>query len=793
MITRLFLPFFCFFSLCTHALFAQNYTVSGYVKDERSGETLIGVNILNKAKPSEGTATNTYGFFSLTLPKGTYTLRVSYVGFADREIEVDLTAADKSLNVSLAEGVVMQEVVITAEQKDKNVESTRMGEVTLPVENIKKLPLLFGEADVLKAIQLLPGVKSIEGSSGLYIRGGGIDQNLVLLDEAVVYNPGHLLGFVSVFNADAIKNTTLIKGGMPAQYGGRLSSVLDIQMKEGNNQNFGVEGGIGLIASRLTIEGPIVKNKASFIISTRRTYALDLAQPAINNTRFAGTNYYFYDLNAKINYTISDKDRLYLSGYFGRDVFKLNSRDQGFKFDLPYGNATATLRWNHVFNKKLFMNLAAIYNDYNFSAGGGQDIFNFKAESGVRDYNAKLDFDFYPNPKHTVKFGANYTYHRLSPNVISGSNGDTTFTNSERQKSKFGHEVAFYVADNWKITPRLTLDYGLRLSGFQQIGPHQRREGDVVREYKSGEAVKTYYGFEPRLGGKVTVDPQSSIKFGVTATTQYLHLVSNSTSSLPADVWVMSSDIVAPQRGIQYALGYFRNFDDNAWETSLEFYYKDLQNQIDYPETYLQDPAFEVEQSFVFGKGRAYGAELFIQRKKGRLNGWVGYTFSRTLREFPDINQGRVFPAVFDRIHDVVVVANYQLSRKWELSGNFVYGTGNAFTPLKSFFIIQQNLNLEYADRNSGRYQDYHRLDFGATFTPKPDKKGFRSSWTFSVYNIYNRLNPLFSYYDIGGNLSQGNFKPRAVNVTLFPVIPSVTWNFKWQQRAKEKKPTSGS
>jgi hypothetical protein len=780
--TRLFSFAFFFTLFSIHFGFGQNYTLSGYVKDERSGETLIGVNVFNKKDIAQGTSTNTYGFYSLTLPKGSYTIKVSYVGFADKEIALDL-AADMSKNIEITEGVVMQEVVITAEAEDKNVSNTKMGTVTVPIENIKKIPALMGEVDVLKSLQLLPGVKALEGSSGLFIRGGGVDQNLILLDEAIVYNPGHLLGFFSVFNADAIKNTTLIKGGMPAQYGGRLSSVLDIQMKEGNNQNFGIEGGIGLISSRITVEGPIQKGKSSFMVSGRRTYALDIAQPAISKTKFSGTNYYFYDLNMKFNYTFSEKDRLYLSGYFGRDKFVFNAVERGFKFELPYGNATATLRWNHVFTPKLFMNVSAVYNDYDFKAIGGQDIFQFNAFSGVRDYNAKVDFDWFANTKHTVKYGVNYTYHRLTPNVFSGSNGDTTFTNSALVKPKFAHDAALYIADTWKMNPVFTLEYGLRLSAFQQIGPYKSPKRE--QEYTTGEPVKTYYGFEPRIAGKYNLNNESSLKAGITATSQYLHLVSNSTSSLPFDVWVPSSDLVAPQRGVQYALGYFRNFKNNMWETSFEVYYKDLKNQIDYPETYVNKPAENVESSFVYGNGKAYGAELFIKKAKGKLNGWFGYTFSRTLRIFPDINGGKEFPSTFDRVHDLVFVANYQISKKWDLNANYIYSTGRPFTPLKSLFLIDQNLNIDYASRNSLRLPDYHRLDVGATYTPKPDKQGLKSSWTFSVYNLYNQQNPFFIYYDIQGVLRQGSAKLTAYQVTIFPIIPSITWNYKWQAKRK--------
>lgn len=783
MITRLFLLTYIFIIFTASAAFSQNFTLSGYVKDERSGETLVGVNVFNKENKQQGAATNNYGFYSLTLPKGVYNIKFSFVGFQDKEVKVDLNA-DQTLNVGITEGVELQEVVVTAQEKDKNVTRTEMGTVTLPIDNIKKTPVLFGEADVLKVIQLLPGVKSMEGSSGFYVRGGGIDQNLVLLDEAIVYNPGHLLGFFSVFNADAIKNTTLIKGGMPAQYGGRLSSVLDIQMKEGNNKSYEAEGGIGLISSRLTFEGPIQKEKSSFIVSARRTYGLDLAQPYIDKTRFAGTNYYFYDINAKANYQFSDKDRLYLSGYFGRDVFVFNSKDRGFNFRLPYGNATTTLRWNHVFKPTLFMNVSGIYNDYDFSAGGGQDVFQFNVYSGVRDWNGKVDFDYYPSVNHALKFGVNYTYHRLTPNVATGTNGEQVFTNADKIKPKYAHEYAAYVSEDWKATPQLTVNMGMRLSAFQQIGPYTSvKTGEI---FPTGKVAKTYSGFEPRLTGTYKLnDAVSSFKFGVTMTTQYLHLVSNSTSSFPSDVWVLSSELVQPQRGIQYAMGYFRNFADNVWETSIEVYYKNLRNQIDYPENYVPKQAEDVEQSFVFGKGRAYGAEFFIKKAKGRLNGWVGYTWSRTLREFPDINGGRAYPSVYDRIHDVVVVSNYAIHRKWDLSANFVFSTGNTFTPLKNLYFIDQRLNVEYGDRNSLRLPSYHRADFGATFTPKPDKIGLKSSWTFSVYNFYNRWNPFFVYYDIQQNFQKGTAKATAQQVTIFPIIPSITWNYKWQQRKK--------
>jgi len=765
-------------------LFSQEkYTLSGYVRDASSGETLVGANVLLQKPAGQGATTNAYGFYSIQLPAGEYELLITYLGYEPERVAAVLDK-DIRLNVALKEAALqLQEVVVTAREEDANIRGTEMGTVGLAMENVKKLPALMGEVDVLKSIQLLPGVLSAgEGTSGFYVRGGGPDQNLVLLDEAVVYNSGHLLGFFSVFNADAIKNTTLIKGGMPAQYGGRLSSVVDIQMKEGNNRFYAVEGGIGAIASRLTVQGPIVRDRSSFMLSARRTYALDLAQPFLKGTNFEGTNYYFYDLNAKLNYRFSDEDRLYLSAYFGRDVLKFRGNFRDFYFDLPYGNATATLRWNHLFSSRLFMNVSAIYNDYDFRFDGGQGEFRIGLFSGVRDWNGKVDFDWFPAPRHKVKFGLNYTYHKLTPNVATATNGEQTFTNDF--EPRYAHEPAVYLLDDFSLGSRLNLNAGLRLSAFTQVGPYVSITDSTV--YAAGEPVKTYLGLEPRLSLAWNVSPTSSLKAGVTMTNQYLHLVSNSTSTLPADVWVPSSEIVKPQAGLQYALGYFRNFAGNSLEGAVEVYYKSLRNQIDYRENYVDNVANDLEAEFVFGKGRAYGLELFLQKRKGSLTGWVGYTLSRTERIFPEINKGEVFPAVYDRRHDLSVVANYQLSRKWELGGAFVFGSGNAFTPVQSLYFIDRFPVTQYGPRNSARLQDYHRLDLSATFTPRPDsEKRFRSSWNFSVYNTYSRQNPFFVYYDFQSDPAAGTAKATAYKVSLFPVIPSVTWNFSWEGKGR--------
>lgn len=757
---------------------AQSATVSGYVSDA-GGETLIGANVYVKDKPVKGTTTNAYGFYSLTLAPGTYTIVYSYLGYGDQEKVVDLTSQDQEINIILDAGTTLEEVVVTAEEEDENVSETSMGTVELTTDKIKKLPAIFGEVDVLKTLQLLPGVQSAgEGSSGFYVRGGGPDQNLVLLDEAVVYNSGHMLGFFSVFNPDAIKSTSLIKGGMPANYGGRLSSVIDIQMRDGNNESFQVDGGIGLVASRLTLQGPIQKGKSSFILSGRRTYVLDLAQPALKGTDFEGTNYYFYDFNAKLNHRFSDKDRLFISGYFGRDVLKFKQAKSDFSFDLPYGNTTGTLRWNHLFNNRLFFNLSAVYNEYDFGFKGGQGEFSVDVFSGVRDYNVKLDFDFFPVPEHSLKFGAAYTYHRLTPQVAEARSGDEVFTNG--LKPRFANEFGLYALDDWKISTRLAVNMGARLSSFTQLGPYTSAlDGQV---YASNEAVKTYLNIEPRLGFRYQLNAASSLKGGVTRTAQYLHLVSNSTSTLPADVWVPSSEIVKPQLGLQYALGYFRNFKNNTWEASVEVYYKDLYNQIDYRESYVNNATDDVEQQFVFGKGRAYGAEFFVNKRKGRLTGWLGYTISRTDRVFPEINNGEAYRATYDRPHDLSLVASYEFSPKWTASGVFVYGSGQTFTPLRSLYLIDGGLVQDYAPRNSSRLQPYHRFDLSAIYTPKPDsKKRFKSSWAFSVYNGYNRKNPFFVYYDLNVDQANGTASARALKVSLFPIIPSVTWNFSWK------------
>lgn len=777
----LFLSICLLASLCS---ISQNkYTVSGYIKDSLSGETMIGASISFNGK---GVTSNQYGFYSITLPKGSYQVLASFAGYTAQQVSVNLDSSFQ-LNFQLLQRSVLQEVVVYSKRRDGNVKNAQMGKFDLSNAQLKSVPVIFGEVDLLKTLQLLPGVRNAgEGNTGLYVRGGGPDQNLILLDDAIVYNTGHLFGFFSIFNSDAIKNTSLIKGGMPAQYGGRLSSVLDVSMKEGNMKKYEVEGGIGAIASRLSVQGPIKKDKASFMISARRTYVDVIATPFIPKTSdFYGSGYYFYDLNAKVNYKFSEKDRLYLSGYFGRDVFTFNNSNRSFKANIPWGNSTATLRWNHVFNKKLFANTTLVYNDYYFSFGGSQNDFSIKLNSGIRDATAKVDFDYFPAPQHKLKFGGLYTYHKFTPNIVSGSQGTTTF-DPNNESVKFAGEAGLYVQHDWDISDAVKLSSGLRYSQFTQMGPYTIYNRDVDGNktdstvYSNGQAIKNYGGLEPRMTLRYSVTDETSIKASVTRNLQYIHLVSNAGSTLPTDLWVPSTYRVKPQISWMYAAGLFRNFKDNMYETSLEVYYKDMQNQIEYKEGYtqsLKDP----EEDFVFGKGWSYGSEIFINKVRGRFTGWIGYTLSWTWRKFPQLNGGVKYPAKYDRRHDLSVVGMYDLNKKWKFSAVFVYGTGNSTTLPERFYIVNGVLTQEYSKVNQYRLPSYHRLDLSATLTPRQPKSGkFTHYWVFSIYNSYSRMNPYFIYFDQTGSPFDGSLKIDARQVSLFPILPSVTWNFKF-------------
>jgi hypothetical protein len=762
-------------------------TLNGYVRDSLSGELIIGATITINGQ-GKGVTSNQYGFYSITLDSGVYNLSVTHVSYMQKLIEV-VFDTDKSFNFDLfPRSSLNTEVVVYANRRrDANVKNAEMGRIDLSINRVKNVPAFMGEVDILKVIQLLPGVRNAgEGNAGFYVRGGGPDQNLIMLDDAVVYNTGHLFGFFSIFNSDAIKNASLIKGGMPAQYGGRLSSVLDVAMKDGNINQFQGEGGIGLIASRLSLQGPIVKNKSSFMVSARRTYIDAIMKPFVKETSdFYGSGYYFYDLNAKVNYKFSEKDRLYLSGYFGRDVFDFNNVKRSFRSNIPWGNSTATLRWNHVFNKRLFANTTAVYNNYKFKFEAAQNNFELSLASGIRDLNLKTDFDYYPLPQHKIKFGAQYTYHKFIPNILSGKQ-DSVIFQPNNETEKYANELAAYVQDDWEVSDKIKVNYGIRWSSFTQIGPYTKYVRDVDGNkldstvYNSFEPVKTYGGFEPRITIRYAVNDETSLKAAVNRNYQYIHLVSNAGSTLPTDLWVPSTYIVKPQISWQYTVGLFKNFAENKYETSVEIYYKQMKNQVEYSEGYtpsLKDP----EEEFVFGNGWSYGAEFFINKTRGKLNGWIGYTLSWTYRKFPDLNDGEKFSARYDRRHDMSIVANYDPGKKWRFGAVFVYGTGAATTMPERFYIVEGVLTQEFSRVNQYRLDPYHRLDLSATYTPVPKKKRkVQSSWVFSIYNVYCRYNPYFIYFDQTGSPYDGSLKVEARQVSLFPILPAVTWNFKF-------------
>lgn len=768
--------------------FAQDkFTISGYVKEAATGESMIGASVYIK-ELSKGTAANIYGFYSLTVDKGNYTLIVSYLGFVEQIIPITLNK-NTAQNIFLVQKSIQTNTIeIMGERPENNVQSTNMGTIELSIEKIKSLPAFMGEVDILKTIQLLPGIKNAgEGNSGFYVRGGGPDQNLILLDEAVVYNASHLFGFFSVFNSDAVKNVNIIKGGMPANYGGRLASVLDISMKEGNNQSYHADGGIGLISSRLTLQGPIKKDKSSFILSGRRTYIDVLTAPFVpESSPFKGSGYYFYDLNTKLNYQFSDKDKIFFSGYLGRDVFTYKNTRSRFNVSIPWGNATAALRWNHLYNEKLFMNASLIFTDYQFASEIEQKQFQFKLSSGIRDWNAKVDFSYFPTIRHNVKFGFNYIFHTFTPSSVSFKVGTVQLA-PDKVVHQYANDGALYITDDFDLTEKIKINAGLRYSVFQHIGPYDSFIQDVTGKiidtvsYTSGQNIKVYQALEPRISLRYALNLKSSLKASYTYNNQYLHLAAFSTVTLPTDIWVPASSLIKPQTGNQYAIGYFRNFKNNRYETSIEAYYKDMNNLIEYRDgTLPQDNTSKnIENNVVFGKGESYGTELFIKKALGRFNGWIGYTLSWTSRTFEDLNRGKEFYARYDRRHDLSVVTTYELNPKWTFSAVFVYGTGNAITLPVARYFIQGNIIDEYGDRNAYRMSAYHRIDVSVTYTRKKTEK-FESSWNFSIYNVYDRRNPYFIYFDNTGSADQGTLDIKAKQVSLFPILPSVTYNFKF-------------
>ncbi|MEO5643250.1 MAG: TonB-dependent receptor [Bacteroidia bacterium] len=765
-----------FFLFIGHWSFAQQkYTLSGTVKDKKTGEILIGTVIRISELKNTGAASNEYGFYSITIPEGDYTIVVSMLGYKSvteklalhQDIKKDIFMGDTAKS--------MDEVVITDERKDANVTDPQMGAQKLDIKEANKIPVLFGEKDILKTIQLLPGIKSGgDGGSGFFVRGGAADQNLILLDEAPVYNASHLLGFFSTFNSDAIKDVTVYKGNAPAQYGGRLSSVLDIKMNDGNNQRYHIGGGIGLISSKLNFEGPIVKNKGSFIITGRRTYA-DVFLKLSPNETIKKSSLYFYDLNLKANYQLNEKNRIFLSGYFGRDKLGLQGA-----FGIDWGNATGTFRWNHFINDRLFSNTSLIFSNYSYKISIDAEDASFNITSKIRDYNVKHEYQFFANPKNNIRFGINSIYHTVTPGQITASEGSGI--NPIKLQDRFGLENAAYASDQWSVTERVNVTFGVRVSSFSALGKGDfysfDEEGNPsdTTSYASGKIVKTYINVEPRISAGFILDSSSSIKISYARNAQNLHLLSNSVSTSPTDLWVMSSAIIKPEIADQYAIGYYRNFRDNTIEFSAEIYYKSMQNQVDYKNGANTQANELIEGELLFGKGRAYGVELFVKKKYGKLTGWVGYTLSKSERQIAEVNEGSWYPVKQDRTHDISIVAMYQIVPKVSIAATWVFNTGSAVTFPSGKYMVDGQVIFLYTERNGYRMPAYHRMDIGLTWDNKKTEK-FESSWNFSVYNLYGRENAYTITFRQDPNDSS---KTQAVQTSLFKFIPSVSYNFRF-------------
>ncbi len=765
-----------FFLLVASSGFSQSkYTLSGIIKDSLTGESLIGVKIRPLELSGVGATCNEYGFYSLTLPEGTYTFTVLYPTYKEFKKQIILTE-NTVLNINLASEVQnISEVEVTAKKKDENVTQAQMGVEKIDMNEINKIPVIFGEKDIVKTLQLLPGVKSAgEGNSGFFVRGGAADQNLILLDEAPVYNASHLLGFFSTFNSDVIKTATLYKGTQPAQYGGRLASVLDIKMNEGNSKRLGVSGGIGLIASRLTVEAPIVKDKGSFLIAGRRTYA-DLFLKLSNDENLKNTKLFFYDLNTKLNYKLSDKDRVYLSGYFGRDVLGIS------QFGISWGNATGTARWNHIINSKLFSNTSFIVSNYQYDIAIKSDDVELNIGSTLQDYNLKQEFQFYPNARNKWTFGLNAIHHGVVPGEVTGS--ENSGVNNIKQPSKLGLENALFISNEWSISEKINVLYGIRGTAFSVLGNGENSyefdsNGDVssTKIYKKNSISKTYINVEPRVFMSYIYSRTASVKGGYSRNVQNLHLISNTVSTSPTDVWLPTTLNVKPEIADQVSLGWFKNLKENKFEFSSEIYYKWMQNQIDYRNGANTQANELLEGELLYGIGRAYGIEFLMKKKVGKLTGWIGYTLSRTEKKIDQINNNEWYLARQDRLHDLSVVGIYDFNTKWTASASFVYSTGNAVTFPTGKYTIDDEVVFVYSSRNGDRMPDYHRLDLAITYNKKKSKR-FESSWSLSIYNAYARRNAYLIEFEEDPNDSS---KTQVVQTTLFRIVPTITYNFKF-------------
>ncbi|MBN1253154.1 MAG: TonB-dependent receptor [Bacteroidales bacterium] len=763
---------------------SQNYiTLSGFIKDASTGEELIGATIyVDELKT--GSVTNAYGFYSISLSPNKYNIKISYIGYQAQTLELNLTKTFRKNFELISQDNEIEEIKISANKKDENVSSLDMSVNKLQMKTIMKIPALMGEVDVLRTIQMLPGVQTVgEGSIGFYVRGGGADENLILLDEATVYNASHLGGLFSVFNQDVLKDVKLYKGGIPSVYGGRLSSILEIRMKEGNNKKFSAQGGIGLISSRLTIETPIIKDKAAFVFSGRRTYA-DLFFPLLGDSVIKKSKAFFYDFNAKANYEINENNRIFVSGYFGKDVIQF-----GESMRMSYGNETFTLRYNHLFSSKLFANVSLIYSKFNYGMGIPDGVTGFDWQSGIYDISLKNDYTLFLNTKNTIKFGLQITHHTFRPGEAKPIGEESIFSGIKTDDS-FAAEYGLFIENDQKINDKISLRYGLRLSAFQNIGPYTNYIYDKSNSkeyipidslnYRNNDFFNTFYGIEPRFSLNFQINDKSSMKLSYNRMVQYIHLTTNTMTITPLDMWFPSSPNVKPQLADQYALGYFRNFLKNSLEASVEVYYKNMQNAIDFKDhaQLLLNKYFEGELRV--GNSYSYGAEFMIKKQAGKFTGWLSYTYSRVFREIPEINDGNPYPANYDKPNDISLILSYDIIDNLNISLSWFYSTGAPRTMPTGRFEYEGMISPVYSDRNSVRLPDYHRMDFACTYDFKKTKrngeaKKFNSSLNLSIYNLYNRHNA----YSITFRQVEGQqYDTEAVKTYLFKLFPSLTYNF---------------
>jgi len=776
----------------TSSIYSQEkFTFSGTVSEQSSNESLIGVNILIPDINS-GTTTNEYGFFSLTLPEGTYKIVISYLGYTSIASTIELKQ-DTSKNFLLEESTEqLEEIILTENVESINLRRAQMSVNSLSINTIKQLPVVFGEVDVIKSITLLPGVTNAgEGSSGFNVRGGSADQNLILLDEAIVFNSSHLFGFFSVFNPDAIKDIKLYKGGIPSKYGGRVSSVLDIYQKEGNSKSFHVNGGLGLVSSRLLAEGPIVKDKGSFLFGGRSSYA-HLFLPLFDNNNIA----YFYDLNTKLSYTINNSNNIYLSGYFGRDVFNISD-----SFENSYGNSVFNFRWNHLFSDKLFSNLSLIYSDYDYDLK--LNFIEFDWTSGIRNFNIKYDFDHYVNNNLKLKYGLNSIYYKFNPGFIKPTT-ETSAINPFKLIDKYAIENAIYIDSEHKISDKLNINVGLRFSSFLRLGQDQlnvyennqavlfnedfqiyeKAQPIDTKSYERSDIIKSFQNLEPRFSVAYRLDDNTAIKGSYNKMSQYLHLLSNTSSPTPLDVWTPSGKYIKPQLLHQFAIGYFKTLKDKTYTIEVESFYKNIKNRIDYIDGADLIANNAIEQVILNGKARAYGLEFLLKKNEGKLSGWLSYTLSKSEQKTEGrtnietgINNGKWYKSSFDKTHDISLTASYQVNNKWSFNSNFIFQTGQPTTYPISQYEYNGITIPNYGNRNSNRLPSYHRLDFAVNYNPKPNsKKKLKTEWVFGIYNIYSRKNAAsvnFRQDRLTGN-------NEAIKLSLFGIVPSISYNFKF-------------